>query len=83
MVKQTLQQTKATVEEFGRYFDIFKANPPRKEGTDTIASWMRRIVWSLSGVKKTKCFRDSMQRYSAILTLTLQLFNKFVLCLRR
>ena len=83
VVKKTLQQTKATVEEFGRYIDTFEAGPPDKEGTQAIVNWKKRVVWSLSAGKKVKSFRESMQSYSAILTLTLQSFNKFILHLRR
>jgi hypothetical protein len=83
VVQKTLQQTKATAEEFGRWIDTFKAGLPDKEGTHPIVNWKRRVVWSISGEKKIKSFRESMQSYSAILTLTLQSFNKFVLCLRR
>ena len=81
-VKKTLQQTKATVEEFSRYIDMFKAGPSGKEGTQAIVTWKKRFVWSLSGERKIKSFRESMQSYSAILTLTLQSFTKFVLYLR-
>lgn len=81
-VKKTLQQTKATVEEFSRYIDTFKAGPSGKEGTQAIVTWKKRFVWSLSGERKIKSFRESMQSYSAILTLTLQSFTKFVLYLR-
>jgi tetrahydrodipicolinate N-succinyltransferase len=83
VVKKTLEQIHATVEEFGRYVDSFKACPPGKEGTQAIVKWKKKVVWSLSGEKKVKSFRESMQSYSSILTLTLQSFNKFVLYLCR
>ena len=83
VVQKTLQQTKATVGEFGRYIDTFKAGFADEEGTHAIIKLKRRVVWSLSGEKKIKSFRESMQTYSSILTLTLQSFNKFVLYFRR
>lgn len=79
VVKRTLQQTKATVEEFGRHISTFKADPSDSEGTQAIVNWKKRVLWSFTGGKKIKSFRESMQSYSAILTLTLQSFNKFVL----
>ena len=82
IVKKTLQQTMATIEEFSDYIDTFKAGPSDVEGTQAISNWKKRVVWSFSGGKKIKNFRESMQRYSALLTLTLQSFNKFVHYLR-
>lgn len=78
MVKKTLQQTQATVEEFGRYIDSLNGGPHDGEATKAIVNWKKRVRWSFSGGKKLENFRKSMQSYSAILTLTLQSFNKSV-----
>ena len=77
-VEQTLQRAKTTLEGFGRFIDTFKAGPSDKVEANAISNWRKRVVWSFSGQKRTKIFRESMQSYSAILTLTLQSFNKSV-----
>lgn len=82
VVQKTLEQTHATVKEFGRYVDSFKACSPGREGTQAITKWRKKVVWSFSAANKVKRFRESMRSYSSILTLTLQSVNKFVLYLR-
>ena len=82
VVQKTLEQTTATVEEFGTCIDTFNRAFPDRGGTQAIVDWKRRIVWSLSGEKKINNFRASMQSYSAILNLSLNSFNKFGLFLR-
>lgn len=83
VVQKTLEQIKATVEEFGRYIDTFKAGHPNKEGTQKFVSWKKWVVFNVLEGKKVKRFRESMQSYSTILTLALQSFNKCVLHFRR